>query len=151
MSSVSVRVTFSIRFSSPVPLSRLNEHKGFLKERGVYLLTRGLPKRPLHTAPNVFYIGKAISETIFSRAQKHANAIIRAKHKTGTSKTRPGRRFRAFCEKIGYRLTDLWLIPGKMNDRRSFEVSCAEEWLLWNYKRKNRLLPQANTHVANDL
>ena len=105
----------------------------------------------MHLGKNVFYIGKAISETIFSRANKHANSITGALLRTGNPKTNPGKRFRDFREKVRNCLTDLHVIPGYMHGSKSFEISCSEEWLLWTYSKTHGAIPEANTYAAKDL
>jgi hypothetical protein len=141
-------VNLSIQFGTAVPLEELGAHKASLNERGVYLLLYGPPEDHPHFGKNVLYIGKAISETIFTRAQKHAYSITGALHQTGSPRTKPGKRLRAFGTRVGNLLTGLHLVPGYMSGSKSFEVSCAEEWLLWTYRQTHGAIPEANTYAA---
>lgn len=151
MPTLTHTVVLTIEFGAPVALEDLENHKSALTKRGVYLLLSGAPEDPVHLGRNVFYIGKAVSETIFSRARKHVDSITGALLRTGNSKTHPGKKLQAFKDRVGSRLTNLHLVPGYMNGGRSFEVSCAEEWLLWSYRKERGAIPEANTYAAKDL
>lgn len=150
MRTLSYTVDFTIEFGDAVPLEDIATHKSALKKPGVYLLISGLPEDEAHLGQNVFYIGKAVSETIFSRAKKHVASISGATSKTGEPKTRPGKRMLAFRDRVGKQLAGLYLVPGFMKESRAFQVSCAEEWLIWLYREKHGTIPEANTHVAKD-
>ena len=117
----------------------------------VYLLSNGIPEDPIYEARNVFYIGKAISETIFSRAKKHVDSITMAKNRNNNPKTRPGNKFKEYSKQIGNNLNNLYIVPGYMHGCMSFEVSYAEEWLIWNYSKARGDIPSANTYAAKNL
>ena len=151
MPTLAHTVEISIEFGDAVPLEDLESQKSLLKRRGIYLLLSGPPVEPVHLGKNVFYIGKAISETIFSRGKKHADSISGALLRTGNPKTRPGKKLQAFREQQGNRLTDLFLVPGYMHGSKAFQVSCAEEWLIWSYSQIHGAIPEANTYAAKDL
>lgn len=155
MQSLTHKIEFSIAFGDEIALSysELDKYKNELNQRGVYLLLQGKPMvgTPVHLGLNVFYIGKAVSETIFSRARKHVDSITKAVNGADKPKTRPGKRFKAFREKIACKLDDLFLVPGYMVNSMSFEVSCAEEWLLWTFTEKNSAIPVANTFAAKNI
>ena len=151
MLTLSRTVNFKIEFSEPIALKLLNSHKHVLNKRGIYLLLNGLEEDPIYEARNVFYIGKAISETIFTRAKKHVDSITMAKNRNNNPKTRPGKKFKEYSKLIGNNLNKLCIVPGYMHDCMSFEVSCAEEWLIWNYYKAHGVIPSANTYAAKNL
>lgn len=138
-------IVISVHFGKPVELEKLRAHKPILETQGVYLLVEGKPTtNPQHE--KIFYIGKAISETIFSRVQKHLWAILERKSKTGKSVVNPGSRFIVFSAKKRNQLTNLWLVPGFMPRAKPYQISCAEELLLYDFCKIHGRLPEANTH-----
>ncbi|VAW82793.1 hypothetical protein MNBD_GAMMA12-2913 [hydrothermal vent metagenome] len=118
MSTLSNTVTFSIDFSKSIALCDIPKHRQNLSNQGVYLLLIGPRKIPVHLNKNIFYIGKAISETIYSRVQKHIYSIKDARTISGKQKTRPGKKFIAFRKRIRHKLDNLRIIPGYIDTQQ---------------------------------
>ena len=162
MSILTNKFNITIEFGEAILLKNLNteENRLLLNISGVYLLLKAKESSahqdqnasaPIHLCANVFYIGKACAETIFSRAKKHIYSIRGDLNRNGNPRARPGRNFRAFREQVNNSLEDLWLVPGFMPNSRSFEISCAEEWLIFEYRTQHVKIPAANTYAARDL
>ena len=135
-------VTFEIALGNPVALSDLENHRGELQIHGVYFLRERKPRILAFDpyAGSVFYIGKAISETVFSRCTKHCAALL------GNPNMRPGKNFRLYRDTIFTSLQNLWVIPGLMDSEEPYLISCAEEYLLHKYAQRNGGVgPRANT------
>jgi hypothetical protein len=142
-----IELTVRIEFRSAVNLAEIDKHKVTLGCRGVYLLIEA-PIQPIHPdpfSPDVVYIGKAIKETLFSRNRKHLWTVTAATSSNGTPKTAPGEEFKRYRESINHDPSRLWIVPGVMSAEFSYLISCAEEYLLFEYKRRNKRLPKANT------
>jgi len=136
-----------ITIKDPRKLSDLDTYKDSLSIRGVYFLYKGnKPRKNISLTNNgIFYIGKAINETIFSRCKKHSWAITNKKTNNGRQKVYPGKKMKSFRYKVNYKLNDLWVISGEMNKEKSWEISCMEDYLLYKFKKKNKDYPLANT------
>ena len=93
----------------------------------------------------VVYIGKAIGETVFSRCQKHLWTVTNRRDKFGKPKTNPGVRFKTFRANREFRTDGLYVFPALMAEADPYLVSCAEELLLFRYRKKHGDIPIANT------
>lgn len=142
-----IQIEFFIAFGLPVRLSNIIEHKQSLLARGVYVLTEGKPRLkafdPL-TAKTIC-IGKAIRETIFSRCQKHLWSIQDARLSNGKPRSGPGHSFIKYRESINFDATMIWLTPGVMSEDAPYAISCAEEYLLHEFKVKHDRYPWCNS------
>lgn len=142
-----VRIPIRIDFREPVRLSEIALHKPALLVRGVYILTEGKPKAKVFdtTSVAVVCIGKAIRETIFSRCQKHLWSVQDARLSNGRPRSGPGHSFKWYREQISKDASLLWLTPGVMREERPYEISCAEEYLLHQYRQKHGRYPWCNS------
>lgn len=147
MVSLRIQLELCIDFAPPLRLSEVETHKQKLSLRGVYLLIERLTEEAEVTpfGPSVVYIGKAIKETIFSRCRKHLWSVQDARLGTGKPRTAPGDEFKRYRESIGFNPFVLWLVPGPMSEAKPYLISCAEEYLLFEFARRHGRLPKANT------
>jgi hypothetical protein len=136
---IAASVAFEAVLGEPVPLSDLERHKAALLTCGVYFLHEGIPTTFDPYSPSVVYIGKAIGETIFSRCRKHRAAI------SADPNVRPGKRFQAYCTATKGSFHNLYVVPGFMDSRKPYLISCAEEYLLHRYATRRGEKPRANT------
>lgn len=115
-----------------------------LKRSGVYFLHDGPvdPQNFDYLSQSVVYIGKAISETIYSRCSKHLKALNRIE----SASIRPGKRFISYRDSIQKNaIENIYIIPAFMDKSKPYLISCAEEYFLHSYLAKFGDLPKANT------
>lgn len=142
-----VDLQLTIRFETGIPLSEFEKLPPPLKTKGVYCIREGecLAEEFNPMSKCVKYIGKAIGETIASRCQKHFWTMTNAVNSNGKPKTHPGVRFKQYREARQFNLDGLYVYAATMTDIPGYLVSCAEEFLLHNYKIENNDIPEANT------
>lgn len=147
MTKIRKQLELQIDFGTALRLAKVIEHQQDLKIRGVYFLIESVskPRKPSPFDKSVVYIGKAIKETIFTRCQKHLWSVQNALLKSGNPRTRPGVDFKRYRESIAFDASCLWLVPGIVAGDQPFLISCAEEYLIYEYQRIHRRRPQANT------
>lgn len=142
-----IQVEFSIDFGAPVRLLEIIERKQSLCAPGIYILSEGILRgKSLNTTSGkIVYIGKAIRETIFSRCQKHLWSIQDDRFTNGNPRSRPGKSFKRYRESIQFDASKIWLTPGFMCEGLPYQISCAEEYLLHQFKETNSRYPWCNS------
>jgi len=140
-----IKVKFIIGFQAPVKLTDLRNHRKELSYPGVYLIVKsnGKPSEVSPFSKQVVYIGKAIRETIFSRNVKHLGSVMDRRLNSGRPMYAPGSRFIRFRESIKRDPSTLWVIPSLIS--QTYKIWCAEEFLLFEYRRRRGDLPVGNT------
>lgn len=140
-----INLQLTINFGNGIPLIDFEYPNNDLRTQGVYCIREGECETfdPLST--QVKYIGKAISESIASRCQKHFWSITNAHNARGNPKTKPGNRFKEYRETRQFNPDGLYVFPGIMTDEPGYLVSFAEEYLIYNFKKSNGCIPEANT------
>lgn len=138
---ISESLTFEISLGASIPLRSVESHRETLSNRGVYFLHEGLPSDLAFDpySASIVYIGKAIGETIFSRCCKHRAAL------RGNPNMRPGKKFKTYCSNRPDAIDLLYVIPGFMDAKLPYLISCAEEFLLHRYAQRHGKVPCANT------
>jgi len=142
-----IDISINIDFGDFIRLDKIESHSDVLRCAGIYFLLEGR-KQPTEKDPldsMVVYIGKAIRETILSRNQKHYMSVADTRTEAGVPKTRPGKAFRQYREKIDYNPKILWVWPGRISKERPYQISCAEEYFLFEYRKTHGRSPNANT------
>lgn len=141
LSQLSASLTFEISLGAPIALRDLESHRDTLWKRGVYFLHEGLPADTTFDpyTLGVIYIGKAIGETIFSRCCKHRAALW------GEPNMRPGKNFKTYRSNVMGAIEKLYVVPGFMDAELPYLISCAEEFLLYQYAQRHGKGPCANT------
>lgn len=142
-----VQVEVYVEFGQPIQLTEITRHRQALLVRGIYVLNEGKPRGKVFdtVAKRIVCIGKAIGETIFSRCQKHMWSVQDARLSNGNPRTTPGHSFRRYRETINFDASVLWLTPGVMCAEKPWAISCAEEYLLYQYKEKHGRFPECNS------
>jgi len=145
MKPIEATVSFRVELGAPIALDEIEDQRPMLSVHGVYFMCRGYPRRfnPLHKT--VIYIGKAIRETIFSRARKHRQGIREHLISPELRQMRPGKRYQALREALAGSSESVVLVPGYMPQAEPYLISCAEEYLLHEYLRRIGELPEGNT------
>jgi len=139
-------VNIDITYLEPLDIQQMGQLLTKLKVSGIYFLVNSI-RKPILSEFNpydheVVYIGKAISETIYSRTRKHFATI----RNTPPPKTKPGKRFIKYREEQGYDASNHWVIAGVMDENKPYEISYVEEYLIAEYQRTNNGdPPRANT------
>jgi hypothetical protein len=136
----------NIIYEEPIDLQDVEQLRSKLKVAGIYFIIKSVSRPDLAKfnpcGQGVVYIGKAISETIYSRTRKHLATI----RNTPTPKTRPGKRFKTYREEQDFNASNHWVIAGMMEKNKGFEISYAEEYLIAEYQTANEGdPPRANT------
>jgi hypothetical protein len=136
-----------VTFGTPIALSEFERPISTLNLPGIYFLREGqcTPNNFDPLSIEVKYIGKAIEETIFSRCRKHLHTITDKRAANDNPKTSPGKRFKEYRERRHLNPVGIYVVPGLMDQENPHLISCAEEYLLLQYKRLHGNLPEANT------
>lgn len=120
-----------------------------LPPHGVYYIVEAISKKAASkTTPfgkSVIYIGKAKRELISARCQKHVWSVQDARHASGKPITRPGKAFKHYRKTINFKADNLWVVPGVVAGKKTYLISCAEEYLLFEYHQIHGRYPKANS------
>jgi len=137
---ISESLIFEISLGDSIALQDLESHKDALQKRGVYFLHEGPTGIQFDPySSQVVYVGKAIQEKIYSRCYKHRAAL------RGDPNMRPGKNFKAYAQANPRAIDKLYVVPGFMDPKLPFLISCAEEYLLYQYAQRQGKPPRANT------
>lgn len=146
-SSLEATVLGLINFREPVPLAEVAAHAHTFGTWGVYLISEGHPEAVVEGGlpKNVIYIGKGIGEGIAGRSAKHLANMTCAVNAEGRLRIKTSRAIRAYRERVGHDVNDLWFSAAPMDGVNGSVVSFAEEVLLEQYVRAHGRLPVCNT------
>ena len=148
MKPLQVDIKLEISFEKPFKLSDICNKREECNRYGIYMLVQEpFVIDELTTYPSsIKYIGKANGETIFQRCLKHLWSIQDCRlKKSGEPKTRPGKNFKRYREKINNNPDIVWVISAEMDNKNPCLISMAEEYMLFEYFKVNNSLPDANT------
>ena len=136
-----------LTLSSALPLSSIEQHRAALQRSGIYVIHEALPPSEHIDAfsPSVFYIGKAIGETIYERCRKHRTALSQRGVARADGTMKPGKRFREFRDALEGEMPPLFVAPGFMEKSSPHLISCAEEYLILMYEQQHGHKPRGNT------
>lgn len=140
-------IQLDIRFGDAVRLSAIKRHRDYLSVHGIYVITEGRPQlEPFDPFDErVVYFGKAIKQTVYGRCTRHRQSVTDARSSTGRPLSDPGYSFRQYRKRINYDPSLLWVVPGIMCTKRPYAISCAEEYLLEQYKDRYGRYPWCNS------
>jgi hypothetical protein len=112
-----ITLELKIDFGPVMPLSEVEGRRHDLPEHGVYLLVRdyivGEPAGPFDAS--VVYIGKALSESMFSRCRKQFWDILNVKTRSRENKAAPAKARRAYAEGVNFDASATWTVAAKMD------------------------------------
>ena len=136
-------------FLEAVSLGEVDRYKNILQNNGVYFIIYST-KKPSNknfdiVGKSIVYIGKSITDSIYSRIKKHISSIKNELYSSGKPKTAPGKRFVSYRQSIGHNISNHWVIPCLVTDAKGYEISYMEEYFLFIFHKKNKGMPLANT------
>jgi len=142
-----VQIELCVDFGQPVRLSEIDAHKQSLLVHGVYIIAEGGPKGKTidPTLEEVVYIGKAIKQTVHGRCVRHVQSVKDARSRSGKPLSEPGFSFKSYRERINRDPSRLWVTPGVMCVDIPYAISCAEEYLLHQYRLLHGRYPWCNS------